>query len=333
MTSEKSQAITSQNTDKKSLQILAMTGMQDMATVAMAIRLGMGALFIAGGWNKLSKLLFPGSSEQLVASYTSTTGYINEFFMVWLFGPGSILTPWAFLTTLSTFELITGIMLVAGLLVRPVALIYAFLLWSFVIALPVVTTNGIDPGVKTYMAPAILVQMRDVALSGMMFALYGLGSGHNALDRRLFGDVALKSVMDWETAGVLLRLSLASVFIVGGAFAGMPNIKSFLEPGFILVAIGVAMLWGGTVSRYAAIAACVVLIIYMFNKIGFSKGLVGSLNAIKREIALFAVAVVISMRGSGVLWGVPDVWQRMLSGIQAAKQNAARTPDISGQST
>jgi len=329
MTTEKYQELTSENTGRNALQL----GIQDLATAAMIIRLGMGALFIAGGWNKLSKLLFPGSSEQLVASYTSTTGYINEFFMVWLFSPGSILTPWAFLTTLSAFELITGIMLVAGLLVRPIALVYAFLLWSFVIALPVVTTNGVDPGVKTYMAPAILVQMRDVALSGMMFVLYGLGSGRIALDRQLFGDAAQRPVMDWEAAGVLLRLSLASVFLVGGAFAGMPNIKSFLEPSFILVAVGVAMLWGGTVSRYAAVAACAVLLVYMFNKIGFSKGLVANLNAVKREIALFAVALVISMRGSGVLWGVWDIWQRMRSGILATRKNAVRAPDISGQST
>jgi len=106
--------------------------------------------------------------------------------------------------------------------------------------------------------------------------------------------------------------------------------SAFLEPGFIPVAIGVAMLWGGTVNCYAA---CAVLIIYMFSKIGFSKGLAGSLNAIKREIALFALAVVISMQGSGVLWGIPGVRQRMLSGVQAAKHNAAGTPDVSGQST
>jgi len=332
MKSDKSQTVTLSG-DRWDNRPKTWTNMQDLATVAMAIRLGMGALFIAGGWNKLSKLLFPGSSEQLVASYTSTTGYINEFFMVWMFGSESILTPWAFLTTLSAFELITGIMLVAGLLVRPIALIYAFLLWSFVIALPVVTTNGVDPGVKTYMAPAILVQMRDVALSGMMFALYGLGSGHASLDRRLFGDAALKPLIEWETAGVLLRLSLASVFLVGGAFAGMPNIKSFLEPGVILVAIGAALLWGGSISRYAAMAACAVLLIYIFNKIGVSKGLIGSLNAVKREIAIFAVALVISLRGSGMLWSIPDVWQRIRSGMHAAQENMTKTPKASGQST
>ncbi len=328
---KKSQDLATQTThsDRAQKPDWSTIGTYDPAMIAMAIRIGMGALFIIGGWNKLSKLLMPATSDQLVASYTSTTGYINEFFMVWLFGPGSFLSPWAFLSMLSAFELVTGIMLVAGLLVRPIALIYAFLLWSFVIALPVVTTNGVDPGVKTYMAPAILVQIRDVALSGMMFALYGLGSGHRAMDHRIFGDAALQPIIDRETTGVLLRLSLASVFIVGGAFVGMPSIKSFLEPGFILVAVGIALLWGGHVSRYAAMAACAVLLIYAMNKFGFSKGLVGNLNAIKREIALFAVSLMIALRGSGVLWGIPDIVGRLQSGIKAAQEQKASTQNAS----
>ncbi len=297
----------------------------DLAAVAYAIRLGVGALFVIGGWNKLSKLLSPANSDAIVASYTSTTGYINEFFMGYLFGAGSLLTPWSFLTALSAFELITGFMLLAGLLVRPVALIYAFLLWTFVVSLPVVTTNGINPGVNTYMAPALLVQIRDVALSGIMFALFGLGSGIRSLDVRIFGQDAAKSVISWDVAGVLLRLSTAVVLIVGGAFAGMPNIKTFMEPGIILLAIGLVLLWGGRPARYAAAATCAVLFIYMMSKIGIDKGLLGSLNAIKRELALFAAAFVISARGCGELWTAPDIARRLREGVSAAMANLGQS--------
>ncbi|MEM8973463.1 MAG: DoxX family protein [Pseudomonadota bacterium] len=307
--------------------------MSDLAAVAYAIRLGVGTLFVIGGWNKLSKLLSPANSDAIVASYTSTTGYINEFFMGYLFGAGSMLSPWSFLTALSAFELVTGFMLLAGLLVRPVALIYAFLLWTFVVSLPVVTTNGINPGVNTYMAPALLVQIRDVALSGIMFALFGLGSGIRSLDVRIFGPEAAKSVISWDVAGVLLRLSTAVVLIVGGAFAGMPNIKTFMEPGLILLAIGLVLLWGGRPARYAAAATCAVLFIYMMSKIGIDKGLLGSLNAIKRELALFAAAFVISARGCGELWTAPDIARRLREGMSAAMVNLGQSADRTEKAT
>lgn len=302
-------------------------GHDDLATVAQTLRIGVGVLFVAGGWNKLSQLLSTTSSDAIVNSYTSTSGYINEFFMVWMFGPASPLSPWGFLTALSAFELISGVMLIVGLLVRPLALVYAFLLWSFVVSLPVVTTNGIDPGVKTYMAPAIFVQIRDIALSGFMFALYGLGSGRRSLDAHIFGADAIKPLISWDVAGVLLRLSLAVVFIVGGLFAGMPNIKSFLEPGLILTAIGMAMLWGGQVTRIAGAFACAVLVYYIATKVGPSVGLVGSFNAIKREIALLAVGLIVAIRGTGVLWTATDIWRRLHDGTVAALENRNPTPD------
>jgi uncharacterized membrane protein YphA (DoxX/SURF4 family) len=297
-----------------------------LAQVAFTLRIGLGALFVAGGLNKLSQLLSPAASDAIVASYTSPTGYINEFFMAFLFAPGTAFsfTPWAFLTTLSAFELVTGVMLLAGFLVRPVALIYAFLLWSFVIALPVVTTNGIDPGVKTYMAPAILVQIRDIALSGMMFVLYGLGAGIRSVDYKLFGPGAIKPVMTSDVAGLLLRLSAAVVLLVGGVFAGMPNIKTYIEPGMLLVIVALAILWGGRVTRYAAGVACAVLFVYMLGKLGFDKGLIGNFNAIKRELALCAGAFVLAARDCGQLWTATDVARRLQDGTACAMQNVAR---------
>jgi|OM-RGC.v1.029007504 hypothetical protein len=43
---------------------------------------------------------------------------------------------------LSVFELVSGLLLIVGLVVRPLSLAYAFLLWSFVVALPVMTAPG-----------------------------------------------------------------------------------------------------------------------------------------------------------------------------------------------
>ncbi|MFT7577562.1 MAG: putative membrane protein YphA (DoxX/SURF4 family), partial [Alphaproteobacteria bacterium] len=292
-----------------------------LAQVALSLRIGLGALFVVGGFSKLSQLLSPAASDAMVTSYTSTSGYINEFFMGFLFGSGAGLTPWSFLTALSAFELITGAMLLAGLLVRPIALIYAFLLWTFVISLPVVTTNGIDPGVKTYMAPAMLVQIRDIALSGMMFVLYGLGSGIRSVDYRLFGADAIKPVMTWDVASLLLRLSVAVVLLVGGLFAGMPNIKTFIEPGLLLVVVALAILWGGLITRYAAGFTCAVLLVYMLGMIGFDKGLIGNLNGIKRELALFAGVFVMAARECGQLWTATDLARRLRDGTNCAIQN------------
>ncbi len=115
---------------------------QDIA--ALALRVGLGVVFVIGGWSKLSQLLDPQRAEALVATYIGGKGYINEFFLEYLFtgALGSVLNPWLFLTSLSAFELVAGFMLVAGLLVRPLAIVWGLLLWTFVIALPVSTVAG-----------------------------------------------------------------------------------------------------------------------------------------------------------------------------------------------
>ena len=45
----------------------------NLAMVALTLRIGVGALFVAGGWNKLSKLMSSGASDKLVASYFTVT--------------------------------------------------------------------------------------------------------------------------------------------------------------------------------------------------------------------------------------------------------------------
>ena len=77
-------------------------------------------------------------------------------------------------------------------------------------------------------------------------------------------------------------------------------------------------------TRYAAGAACLVLLIYMLGKLGFDKSLIANLNGIKRELALFAGAFVLAARDCGQLWTAADVGRRLQDGAAAAMHNAAR---------
>ncbi len=184
-----------------------------LALVAAFLRTGLGLVFVIGGFSKLSLLLNASTHDGMVANYMGTAGYINTLFQDYLFFEGSPFTPSGFLITLSAFELISGIALMAGLMVRPLALFYGFLLWSFVVALPVHTVPGVAIDVKTYTSPAIFVQIRDITLSGMMFVLFNLGAGIGSLDNRLFPH---KPSISWTSLGLLLRFSLGITFIVGG---------------------------------------------------------------------------------------------------------------------
>ena len=97
------------------------------ALIAFALRVGLGAVFIAGGIAKLERLLTPMKAKGIVDQYVGPLGYINQTFLDWLFAKssGMVLTPWNFLTALSAFELISGVMLVAGLMVPPLSAVSA----------------------------------------------------------------------------------------------------------------------------------------------------------------------------------------------------------------
>lgn len=287
-----------------------LNGSQSNADTALFLRVGMGALFIVGGYSKLSQLLDPARTDGIVGSYTGTLGYINEFFTTFLFGSGSFITPWGFLTALSTFELISGIALVIGLMVRPLALIYAFLLWTFVFSLPVVTTPGVELSVKTYTSPAMFVQMRDIALSGLMFVLYQMGSGRFSVDSLFLKNNVTSETVNWDKLGLLARLSLAAPLIIGGLFGAFPKIATFATPQIILFAIGILLLIGVQV-RIAAAALCLIMVWYMIYKLNFDKSLIANLNGFKREIAFFAAGLVIFLRGAGNAYTPKDIMNRI----------------------
>ena len=125
--------------------------------IALGLRLGLGSVFIAGGWWKLSRTIDALRSEAFVGRYLASNGYINAFFEQYLFAdPGALVTPLAFLTILSAFELAAGIALLAGAFVRAISLTFAFMLWTLVLALPVVTAPGVEADAPSYFSPALV---------------------------------------------------------------------------------------------------------------------------------------------------------------------------------
>lgn len=292
--------------------------------LALILRIGIGAVFVIGGWNKLYQLLSASLQQKIVASYTGTSGYINQFFLDWMFSADSLLSPWGFLTLLSGFELLSGLALIAGLMVRPLALIYAFLMWSFVVSLPVITTPGAEFSGKTYLAPALFVQIRDIALSGLLFTLYNLGAGKYSLDERLFGSLTTSPNTDWENLGLLTRTSLGIIFIIGGLFAGMPNIKTFGIPSVILILLGAGLIAGIRV-RILGTITLMLMLYYIATKVSFSKSLISNLNAVKREFAFIAAGAVLMIRGGGSRFTPGDLIQRLSNLRHDHKQNEVQS--------
>jgi len=268
--------------------------------VAFILRLGVGLVFFAGGLAKLSKLLVPSAQADMVNLYLSPGGYINQFFYNYLFVDGALstfMTPWLFLTSLSALEFIAGVALLVGIGVRAFSLIFAFLCWTFVLALPVVNATGFEIVTKTHTAPAILVMIRDIAISGILFVLYNIGPGSWSLDKKLFNVSTENKEINWDALGLLLRLSIGFVFIVGGAFYGLENIKSFAHPALLII-VGLILVMGNG-ARYAGYAGTAILLWYMFNTMALDKGIIGNLNSVKREFALLASTVVLAILGGG----------------------------------
>lgn len=291
---------------------------EGLGLASLMLRVGLGLVFVIGGINKLSQLLDPQREAAILNSYWGSKGYVNQFIVDFMFGSDGI-SSWWFLTSLSFFEAISGFLLIFGLLVRPLSLIYGFLLWSFIIALPVVTTPQVDPSVQTYMAPALLVQIRDVALSGMMFVLYNLGAGIYSLDRRFF---TARTPAPWDNLGLLLRLSVALPLLVAGVFNGMPNISSFASSSLILIPLA---LWiaSGNGLRYAGPVLAAVMLWYMAHKLNADKSLIGNLNGFKREFAFLAGGLVLALFGGGGLYTLENALHKikgMFSGRDISTQ-------------
>jgi uncharacterized membrane protein YphA (DoxX/SURF4 family) len=272
-------------------------------SIAMILRIGLGLVFVIGGWNKLYQLLDPAMSDAILASYLGTKGYINQFFTDCLFSGmlGKVLTPWSFLTMLSAFELVSGFMLIAGFLIRPLSLVWALLLWSFIVSLPVVTTPNVIPLDATYTSPALFVQIRDVALSGLFFMLYNLGAGCCSVDEKFTTGRVIqsqRSVNRWNELGLLLRVSLALPFLVAGFFYGLNSIQTFNIPALVSVGLGLGIL-AGIKMRIVGAAVAITMLYFILQKLNVDKSLIANLNGFKREFAFLAASIVLFHAGGG----------------------------------
>jgi len=272
---------------------------------ALVLRCGLGAVFVVGGWWKLQRAIDAERAGGLVDKYTASNGYINEFFQSYLFSDGW-LSAWGFLTALSAFELVAGVALLAGFLVRPLAILFGLMMWSFVAALPVSTVPGQEVSTNTFFTPALIVQIRDVGLSGMCFALAVLGSGAYSLDGKLTRRGRGADTVNWNALGLLLRLSVAVAFLAGGFFYGLDHVKSWSGIPVLLVLVGLVLASGHGV-RIAAAAAFVILALYCLGKVSVDNTLWDNLNAVKREFAFLAACLVLIRLSGGALFRPADL--------------------------
>jgi len=295
---------------------------------ALILRIGLGLIFITGGLWKLSRLLDAERVTGILERYTASNGYINQFFQDYLFTGwlGEIITPWGFMTALSTFELVSGIALVVGLMVRPLALIYMFLLWTFILALPVHTVPGQLSESATFQAPAMLVQIRDIALSGLMATLFLLGAGKASVDSRLFGAVATAKDLDWNTLGLLTRLSMAAPLLIGGLFASTGAVPLFSTPGWLLLIVGL-MLVSGAGVRAAGAAVVLIMLWRMGSGINFDNTFLDIINSFKREFAFVSAGLILAALGGGERFTPADILRRIRAYWSAANPNARVTSE------
>ncbi len=52
---------------------------------ALLLRVGLGIVFVIGGISKLSQLLDPVREAKILESYWGSAGYVNQFFIDYLF--------------------------------------------------------------------------------------------------------------------------------------------------------------------------------------------------------------------------------------------------------
>ncbi|MEQ8207377.1 MAG: hypothetical protein RIA65_14490, partial [Woeseia sp.] len=135
-------------------------------------------------------------------------------------------------------------------------------------------------------------------LSGLCFILLNLGSGAGSIDRVVMKRGAAPTEVNWNAYGLLLRLSVASVFIVGGFFAGYDHIKTFIDLPALLIAVGVVMASGHAV-RPAAIAAFAIIAWYCISTLNPDNSVWGNFNAIKRELAFLAASGILIVYQGG----------------------------------
>lgn len=283
------------------------------ALIAM-LRIALGSVFVIAGTKGVMPGLFGFSDRtDFVAKFVDpVTGFLAPWLVERLTDFG--ISVGVVLLVLSIIEIVMGLVLVAGLGTRMVAFGLAVMLWSFTVAAPE--------------AGAIRLA-RDVALIALCGALVYAGGGRWSLDRRLAVTLGLTPVNTGGTGSagrgfprrvasrlfgdatlppgrrdpilLAIRLGLAfpmltSVVFTGGVFDNPMNTTlPVAAVGFlgVLLATGVAPRWVMVpVALWMGWLVVVDLV---------TKGLFVGFDDSKRELALFAAAVVYLVAG-------PDRW-------------------------
>lgn len=307
-------------------------------TIALILRVGLGLVVLTGGVSKLSQLLDPGRRAAILEQYWGPGGYVNAFVDEYLFSGrlGDVLTPWIFLTSLSAFEFVSGALLLVGALVRPLALVWAVLFWTFMAALPVATVAGaVGPELVTHRTPALLVLIRDVGLSGLFAILFMIGSGKYSLDERWIGPDATRRNVNRDAIGLVARFAVALPILVGSAFHGYGHIQSFGVPAWVLALVAMALILN-VGPRVAGLAMMVMMTWFLIDSFDPARSLVANMNAVKREYAFLAAGLVIGLWGGGHWFSLRAGragWSRLLRpGSTPAGGSAVTGTDVARQS-
>lgn len=111
-----------------------------------------------------------------------------------------------------------------------------------------------------------------------------------------------------------MRLSLALPLLIGALFGSFGNIMTFSTTSWILLVVAVLLISGIKV-REAAAVTMVIMFWSVMTKLTLDKSFIGNLNGFKRELALFAGALVLFGRGGGSSYTPADFVRRIRTGL------------------
>lgn len=250
------------------------------------LRVAVGSVFLIGGLKLVAPTLFGiAGRDALGVSFTDPTkGFVAPWLAERITDDVGVSIS-AFLLVQGVVEVTLGLLLVAGLGTRMVALNMAMMFWAFTVAAP--------------QAGAVRLS-RDLALLAVCVALFLTGGGRWSLDglrrRRVAPPAGRRDV-----ALVLIRLGMAYPLLASAMFRGgiFDNPLNTTLPVLLVVLIGL-VLAVGMVPRWV-MAPVALWLIYLLPAKLAEHGLFPGLDTIKREIGLLAAAGVYVLAG-------PDRW-------------------------
>jgi uncharacterized membrane protein YphA (DoxX/SURF4 family) len=245
------------------------------------LRVALGIIFIIGG----IKLAFLGDTSALATSYTHPeTGWLSPVFadkITQLLGIG--VGP--FLRTQGWVEIVLGLLMALGVGTRVVAVIMGLMFWVFAVANPVAGEIRLS---------------RDLALMGCCFAVAFAGAQVWSVDGHLW---QRRSTFASYQDGilVLIRLSLAFTLLTSAVFAAGPFANHLNTTLPIVLVLGMGALLAVGLRPHWVMGLLALWMLYVIATSMGAKGIYVGLDSVKRELGLFAAAVVYALLG-------PDRW-------------------------